>query len=114
MTAKYYIYRNLHKGGFSVKHRGRVVARPKTFVLENPELNVSEAGQRRARATRQRNVHAYIVGSKFVERDRRPTGLKGKLYYNPFTCETFVDYDTQRPIKELNQVVFSGDVAYYK
>ena len=124
MAAKYYVYRNLHKGGFSIKHRGKVVARPKYFHLFDPELRVSEASQARARREGQRNVHAYVVGTDFME-FHEPLGpdpygnfvFAGKeyqeLYYNPYKYDTFVDAETRKPVTELKAVLFEGNKAYY-
>lgn len=119
-SALYYVYRNLHKGGFSIKHRGRVVARPQKFILIDPELRVSKAGQTRARTKGARNVHAFVVGCSFVEvQDAAQLKLmlpkaKKRLYYNPFKYDTFVDADSHKPITSVSVAYFDGDTAYYK
>lgn len=111
---KYYVYRNLHKGGFSVKFRGIVIARPDRFALTNPELRVSDKSQMRARNKKQRNVHAYVVGDRIVwSSELAPFEATGQLYYNPFKYDTFVDADTRKPIESISAVYFEGDRAYY-
>ena len=62
MTAKYYVYRNLHKACFSVKHRGRVVAHSKALIVHSAQAVVNLTGRARVLATGHTNVHAYIAG----------------------------------------------------
>lgn len=115
MAAKYYVYRNLHKGGFSVKYRGKVILRPERFYLINPELKISKASQSRARDKGQRNVHAYVVADE-VGITRDGTVLpwpKGRLYYNPFKHDTFVNAVTKKPVVNPSYVWFDGNTAYY-
>jgi hypothetical protein len=112
--AKFYVYRNLHKGGFSIKHRGRVVARHRRFCLTNPELRVSQASQSRARNQKQRNVHAYVVGDTVTVAVPSAFVPSGQLYYNPFKYDTFVDAETKEPLEAISAVYFDGNTAYYR
>lgn len=60
-TAKAYVYWNLHKQCFSVKHRGAVVAHATRILAKRAEFRVSETGRQRVLAQGRKNVHAYIV-----------------------------------------------------
>ncbi len=61
MSAKYYIYRNLHKGGFSVRLRGRVVDYIDEAVCMDVSFKVGLKGRERVLKEGRKNVHAYIV-----------------------------------------------------
>ena len=79
MNAKYYIYRNLRTGGFSVRHRGLVIDRLNTFVAEDVEFKVNEKGRQQVIKDHQKNVHAFVVADKY----------KAKKY--PFLIKNEVD-----------------------
>jgi hypothetical protein len=94
MKAKYYIYRNLNKGGFSVKHRGKVIAVSDTIEAHQVEFRVSQAGRKRALEQRRRNVHAYAVCSELPLVDTKPSNLASStemipVWYNPFKATQF-------------------------
>lgn len=62
------VYRNLHNSLLSVvaltgKHKGKVIAHCESVKLHFPEFIVSEAGARRVRMEKQKNVHAYAKGT---------------------------------------------------
>jgi hypothetical protein len=117
MLAKYYIYRNLNRGGFSVKHKGLVIDRIDEFAADNVEFRVSEASRRRAKREGRRNVHAYLVCDEYQP-------LKWKLntfskhisenemvqvYYHPLQTNSFVIAGTNTPVTESEHVVaFNG------
>lgn len=105
-TAKYYTYRNLHTGGFSTKHRGKVVHRfDSAYISGMVKFQVSDAGNSRARNEKQRNVHAYIVSHEapnMVNAQDMTKYVKGlqKISYNPFKDKSFmVD---SKPVKSAS------------
>jgi len=102
MSAKYYLYRNLHTGGFSVKQRGRVVGRGETILMKYVEFRVSEAGRNRAVSSQQRNVHAYAVADNYKvaypDNDLQLSDKFREVTYNPFKDNSFVYVDTGMPI----------------
>ena len=116
MAAKYYIYRNLNRGGFSVKYKGLVVDRPAEFIATDVEFRVSKASQNRARKQKSRNVHAYIVCEDYSN----TTGtnelkdweiLKGiPVHYNPFYTDTFMCQG--KPIHAAKRVFAVNGSAY--
>ena len=61
MSAKYYIYRNLHTKGFSMRYKGKVIQRPFCFRAYNVSFKVNEKGRQRVIKERQKNVHTFIV-----------------------------------------------------
>lgn len=106
MKAKFYTYRNLHKGGFSVKHRGLVVDRFDIAVITNPHFQVSQAGRKRAIFDKVRNVHAYIASSHKPEIRNEwypPQEELIEVKYNPFKTEQFT---------VNNVAIYYADVVY--
>lgn len=93
------VYRNLHKDCYSVRSRepesyGKVIAHMETVYVRDATFVVQPAGQRRARETGIRNVHAFVRGNLTTEKDyaevrKRPRNLHW-LYYNPHKCDTFL------------------------
>ncbi len=64
------------------------------IVCNNVTLNVSLAGNDRARLIKQRNVHAFVVSDNFtlVMDDKQHTDLR-EITYNPFRHTSFVFKD---------------------
>lgn len=91
MTAKYYVYRNLHTGGFSIKLRGKVIDRDNLFIAENVIFKVNELGRNRVLCEKKKNVHAYVVCDKYTFAgnneciDNLPV-----ITYNPYKLANFV------------------------
>ena len=116
--AKYYIYRNLVKGGFSAKRRGLVVSRPSAAKIYDATLQVSEAGQKRVREKGQRNVHAYIVCPYFMNGDEASLRQEIEspeyrpLFYNPFDTDTFVLAGTDIPVHSVEEIIIVDNKAY--
>lgn len=76
-----------------MKHRGKVISRFDTVMINTPTFCVSQAGRKRAIDSNARNVHAYIVsdskafiiGSWQVPDQNELIEVK----YNPFKSEQF-------------------------
>lgn len=106
-AAKFYIYRNLRTGGFSVRFRGRVIDRLNTFTAFGVSFKINETGRQRVIKEKQKNVHAFVVADKykakrypaltFVELD-----MLDRITYNPYRDMQFVcngkKIDTAREI----------------
>ena len=96
------VYRNLNKGGLSAKavtgeHRGRVVERASTALVENATFRVQRGGLTRARREGQRNVHAFVRGEAVMGADvdslfDLPEAVR--VTYNPFKMDGFSRVDT--------------------
>lgn len=126
MDAKYYAYRNLRTGGFSIKHKGIVIERPDVFVMTNVSFNVSQAGRDRAIKEKQRNVHAYLVSDNYEVFDFGDdryvsigchilnNDMFTEVTYNPFHLKTFVTKDNKIPVTWTDYVVFIDDKVYMR
>lgn len=121
MTAKYYIYRNLHKPGFfSIKHRGKVIARLDHFIVPEAEFRVNKAGFRAAALSGIRNVHAFAVVDHMPEvvtickcdydthySSEVNMGQLRYITYTPFdNSGSFVYKDTNEPISKASNLIF--------
>ncbi len=92
MKAKFYTYRNLHKGGFSTKQRGIVCSRFQIAVVRNAQFSVSSASRLRAVDEGRRNVHAFVVSVEAPEVRQhwfQPSFELVEVKYNPFKAATF-------------------------
>ena len=116
MAAKYYIYRNLNRGGFSVKYKGLVVDRPAEFIATDVEFRVSKPSQDRARRQKSRNVHAYIVCDEYTNTTGTDELQDWELLradpisYNPYYTDTFMC--SGKPIWLAKRVIAANGKAY--
>jgi hypothetical protein len=56
------VYRNLHRGGYSVRQNGLVVGHTDAVMLKDAEFVVNAAGHKRYLREGVRNVHAWVRG----------------------------------------------------
>lgn len=83
------VYRNLHKDTYSIVDytSGKVIGYADSITLKQAEFRVSEAGRQRVLRDKQKNVHAFVVGT-FVSTTGGPE--RYEAYYNPYKTKTFV------------------------
>jgi len=110
-AAKYYIYRNLHTGGFSVKFLGKVIDRDNFFIAEGISFKVNEYGRQRVIMERRKNVHAYVVADKytFAGNNDKVDGLD-IITYNPYTNNYFTC--NGKKITHAKKVIFKQGKCY--
>jgi len=111
-AAKYYIYRNLRTGGFSVRYRGRVIDRLNIFTAMNVEFKVNELGRQRVIKEKQKNVHAFVVASRYKGLINKEYELDKlvKVTYNPYTDAQFKC--DGKDIQKAEEVIFSNGKCY--
>lgn len=114
VRARYYIYRNLNKGGFSIKYKGLVTDVLNTFEAFNVEFSVSRAGRERVLKNKVKNVHAYVVAESWTPKLRPvPKGMKEvEVTYNPYKHESFVIKETGEPVHEAAAVRFHDNRCF--
>ena len=110
-AAKFYLYRNLHTGGFSIKQHGLVYDRGDLFTMDNVEFRVSKPSSKRAKDNNRRNVHAYMVADDY----QKPMSEKfqpeifirkmTQVTYHPFQNNTFVNAETNEPITHADYAI---------
>jgi hypothetical protein len=122
MKAKYYLYRNLRTGGFSIKYKGIVVARDNLFTMRKVTFHVNENGRKKVIKEKQKNVHAFIVAKKFD----RPAMVSESVYdiiklreykevsYNPYGADHFFLVETNEPIYNACHVICIDGKVYIK
>jgi len=85
-------YKNLTRGTWSVaelkgeRGRGKLLSHHVTLTLANCQFHVSEASRTRMLRTRQREVHAWVIGDLVETAPSAGT----RVSYNPFKGPKFV------------------------
>lgn len=101
---KVFVYFNLHKKVWSVRHNGKVIAHLNNLCLYNAQFKVSQAGRLRVIQEKRKNVHAGVFGTIIAKEDY---GYQAdtQVTYNPYRFETFVTKQNSLP-------VFQSDIVY--
>lgn len=103
------VYRNLQNGLFSVQFGGLVVAHLATVQLTGVVFKVTETARQRVLSQRQRNVHAYAIGT--FRSSQQPTATE-PISYNPYHAGHFFRVQDQAPIHSAQAVVLTQGKAY--
>lgn len=121
MIKRFKIYRNLHKGNFSIqgyvksKKGYRIVDRVSSAILEIVTFRVYESGRQRVLRERRKNVHAFVTPVSYdvkVMKNYDVSKLR-EIYYNPYKHETFVYKDTGEPVYGvLSKVLLKNNKVY--
>lgn len=108
-----HVYKNLHKGCFSVRQGGIVKCHAKSVYLENAKFVVSEKGRQRVIKEQRKNVHAYVKGTvadpKEINRKIRLDFHWTKCYYDPYRDEKFTDEFDQHVESAQYVDLYHGD-----
>jgi hypothetical protein len=114
------VYRNLAKGGFSIRSRetetyGRVISHRDTVHLRDVEFVVREKGRQKVLEEEVKNVHAVLRG---VVAEESPVDKSTEVTYNPYKYSNFVERDTEKSLDQAAMVrvstegVFAENVTY--
>ncbi|AUO78990.1 hypothetical protein [Salinibacter phage M8CRM-1] len=115
------VYRNLNKGGFSLRSRETedygTVWDVRNAVIVRDARFVVNAGRERVRETGRKNVHAYVRGvTDPTEPVPTADTLRARGYrevtYNPYEHDNFVFADDQTPIHDARMVVLTDGTAF--
>lgn len=113
---KYRLYRNLHKGCFSVqqyipKKGYRVVDHISDgYTLTNCTFKVYQSGREKVLREKQKNVHAYVQFESY-RKDVQPLSDE-QPYYNPYKYDSFVSSKTLEPINQAKQLQIANNQIY--
>lgn len=119
--SKFFAYRNLTKKCWSLKGdtSQRVEHRLKSATLKNCVFKVREGARQRVIKTRQKNVHAFVVGQLMTEGEEDRTGALDsskarRASYNPYKNGYFFDKESGEELKEAKFVLLSvdGTISY--
>ena len=103
------VYRNLKNGLFSVQFGGLVVAHLATVKLTGVQFKVTETARQRVLAQRQRNVHAYAIGTFTTA--AQPTATE-PISYNPYHAGHFFQVQDHAPIHCATALMLTQGKAY--
>src|SRR6516225_5597359 len=97
------VYWNLHKGGYSIRERGRVIAHVDHIVLRDARFVVQRGGWERTVQECVKRVHAMVRG-EVVEADKPTDG--SAVTYNPYRADHFQVRETGERIDAARLVWF--------
>lgn len=112
------VFKNWKLGCYNIMQSGRLLTSARQVRLAGVEFLVRESGRRRMLEKGSRNVHAYAVGTlvDYVHpKDSRELGkLDGRgIFYNPYKFSSFVDDETETPIKSAEFAQFDESGVVY-
>jgi|TARA_R110000765_G_scaffold351300_1_gene441284 hypothetical protein len=95
------IYRNLHKGCWSVKQNGLVKAHSDEINLYNCEFLVNENNRQKVIKEKRKNVHAFVKGYIWTGANQN---LDRRVCYNPYFKDCFYDIVLENKIDKAHFV----------
>jgi hypothetical protein len=113
------IYRNLHKGCFSIQKwspesKGyRLHSHMKDLIAINAEFRISQAGRKKVLNTKQKNVHAFIYCTEFINITGAEFRKRGEeIYYNPYKTESFQIKNSGDPVYGASKIILTNNRCY--
>lgn len=85
-----YVYFNLHKKVWSVRQSGKVIEHTKHIKLRDCRFLVSQAGRKKARLEKKKNVHAGVSGYVINSIPEYRIFSEAKITYSPYRHKGFV------------------------
>ena len=112
------VFKNWKLGCYNIMQSGRLLTSAKQVRLSGVEFLVRESGRRRMLEQGRRNVHAYAVGTLVDYVHPEETRDLGKIpgrgiLYNPYRFSSFVDGETETPVKKADFAQFDESGAVY-
>lgn len=109
------VYRNLQKGGYSIRSRetetyGIVIDHREDIVLQDVEFVVNESGRQKVLENSVKNVHAVTRGT--IAEDMEIDSEAVEVTYNPYEYDSFVSAEDERAIASANLVVLTTDGVF--
>lgn len=115
---KVYVYRNLHNDMWSVRSvkTKLVLGHSEAVTLTDCEFKVSEKGRQKVLRTKEKHIHAGIVGyygSSNTADVNTLTERLTEITYNPYKYDSFVRVETGESVKESPMVYLDTDRRVY-
>lgn len=110
---KVFVYYNLHKKCWSIRHKGKVIQHADQVYLKDVKFKVSEAGRQRVLKEKRKNVHAGVEGL-LISFNRFKKGFHIPVSYNPYKGPNFYQTVNNQPIFEIDQVYLNNKKVYLK
>jgi hypothetical protein len=107
------VYRNLHKGTFSIQDAKSklVIAYGDGFLLSDVKMQVSKCGRNKVLETKQKCVHAFIIGNFNGFEYKNPKTFR-QIYYNPYKTESFILLGTNECIYSARYCICMANKCY--
>jgi len=113
---RYRLYRNLHKGCFSMQeyipNKGfRVVDHiSDNLTLYGCTFKVYQSGREKVLRDKQKNVHAYVEFTSYENGVQLHS--ETQPYYNPYKFDTFVSSDTKQPLDKTYTIQIKNNQLF--
>ena len=109
------VYFNLHKHVFSIRDKKTklVLAHAENVLLKNVTFKVSQKGREKTVASKQKGVHAFLVGEFVSSKATSPSEKWKSAYYNPYLTETFIDFHSKETLTDAAFVYCEKKRVYY-
>lgn len=112
------VFRNFKHDCYSVLQDGKLKLVAKQVRLVNVEFRIRETGRQRMIRDQRRNVHAFAVGTlvdfAHPSEGRDLDSLSGRsAIYDPHQFNSFVDQETQAPLREASVVQMDERGLFY-
>lgn len=112
-----FVYWNLHKNCWSIKHKGKVIHHADQVVMANVQFKVSEAGRQRVIKEKRKNVHAGVNGHLLVFSplgEGRPYSLTNPeaVSYNPYLGPSFYKKNGGDAVFTSNRALLDNKIVF--
>jgi hypothetical protein len=109
VNKKVMVYYNLHKKTFSVRYDNKVILHADYVKLSDVEFRVRTGGKERVRQEKNKNVHAFVIGTLLDYCEYPCENLPSEpndniVTYNPYKYDSYVMKNTEEPIYRANEV----------
>jgi hypothetical protein len=108
-----FIHRNLNRPPYysikAGKSGGPVIGYDTDIHLKDVIFKVQKGGQSRVRKEMRKNVHAGVVGKIIDSGGRYNTDGWVLTTYNPYEHDTFVEYETEKPIYRAKEAILKNE-----
>lgn len=108
-----FIHRNLNRPPYysikAGKSGGPVIGYDTDIHLKDVIFKVQKGGQERVRKEKRKNVHAGVVGKIIDSGSEYNTDGWVLATYNPYEHDTFVEYETGKPIYKAKEAILKNE-----
>ncbi len=108
-----FIHRNLNRPPYysikAGKSGGPVIGYDTDIHLKDVLFKVQKGGQERVRREKRKNVHAGVVGKIIDSGGEYNTDGWILTTYNPYEHDTFVEYETEKPIYRAKEAILKNE-----
>jgi hypothetical protein len=108
-----FVHRNLNRPPYysikAGKSGGPVIGYDTDIHLKDVQFKVQKGGMNRVRKEKRKNVHAGVVGKIISSGGEYNTDGWVLITYNPYKHNSFVEYETEKPIFKADEVILKNE-----